>query len=524
MQFMAVVNTGDVDSTSGVYIGTHDRSGRIKGKFYVYFVFALMQTIGVGFEYSTLAYFMSDASPPRQSTHREKRSRLEKELPEVEKRNQSMARNFLKESATLSILQITMYAEDAGSEIPRGVTWRGPVQVTVGMRNFESFTCLRNLLSHYQSSLISGIIAGISATAGRPLWSEAASIYRDWATHEAPWTLTTLSERGNLPPWFRSNAMWLNTHWQCHDIFNVTGGEPAVVKDMVSDVASLFNLSSIALHWYEWQQGPDPAPSKRYKFDTHYPDYFPPRQPDLFREVIKSLREDFKVFTFPYINGRIFDINSDTYLSENGAQYCSQYVIEPKLLSTHSANIDNIAPYRETYGSNATFCVSSPFTSYWQGKITETTSELTNGWQVDGVYIDQIGAADPKPCYDPLHGHTLGGGTYWTDGYKQMLSGIHEAVKPRSNGYQPPIVTENNAEVYMDGLQGYLTLVALKMSLAQLPAKSPSHYRRLSPAFPFVYGGYYVGFGAEWFKTDFSDPDWFCGKLSAMFMTGTQMG
>lgn len=28
---------------------------------------------------------------------------------------------------------------------------------------------------------------------------------------------------------------------------------------------------------------------------------------------------------------------------------------------------------------------------------------------VDGVYVDQIGAASAVACFDPSHGHTLGG-------------------------------------------------------------------------------------------------------------------
>lgn len=31
-------------------------------------------------------------------------------------------------------------------------------------------------------------------------------------------------------------------------------------------------------------------------------------------------------------------------------------------------------------------------------------------YAVDGVYIDQIAAAGPAPCWDPTHNHTLGGG------------------------------------------------------------------------------------------------------------------
>lgn len=90
-----------------------------------------------------------------------------------------------------------------------------------------------------------------------------------------------------------------------------------------------------------------------------------------------------------------------------------------------------------------------------------------------------------------------------------------------------PMVTEDNAEPYMDSLHGYLTLVAFKSSLVVsngVPSSSSTGYRIISPAFPAIYGGYYVGFGAQWYQLDFDDHDWWCGKLAATFVTGTQMG
>ena len=33
-----------------------------------------------------------------------------------------------------------------------------------------------------------------------------------------------------------------------------------------------------------------------------------------------------------------------------------------------------------------------------------------------------IAAAGPAPCWDPSHGHALGGGSHWTSGYNRMLN------------------------------------------------------------------------------------------------------
>ena len=69
----------------------------------------------------------------------------------------------------------------------------------------------------------------------------------------------------------------------------------------------------------------------------------------------------------------------------------------------------------------------------------------------------------------------------------------------------------------MDMMQGFLSLVAFRYSLAQSTAGDLQSFKRLAPAYPAVYGGFYIAFGAEWFRSDFEDHDWFCGKLSAEF-------
>ncbi len=131
-----------------------------------------------------------------------------------------------------------------------------------------------------------------------------------------------------------------------------------VVLDRLVQIRALFN-TSMALHWYEWQQGPDPSPAARYRFDTHYPDYFPPRS-DFF-DAVNALQA-INVSVFPYINGRIFDSASQSYVRDNGAQYCTKKAAE-------RFGAKQLSLYVETYGSGASFNVADPTTDYWQQKI-----------------------------------------------------------------------------------------------------------------------------------------------------------
>ena len=95
-----------------------------------------------------------------------------------------------------------------------------------------------------------------------------------------------------------------------------------------------------------------------------------------------------------------------------------------------------------------------PHTKYWQDKISSTVGELVQKYKLAGVYIDQIAAAGPRACFDPTHDHTLGGGNYWVTGYAKMLKNVRKAA-----GNNAVILTESNAEPFMNGINVFLTLV-----------------------------------------------------------------
>ena len=129
-------------------------------------------------------------------------------------------------------------------------------------------------------------------------------------------------------------------------------------------------------------------------------------------------------------------------------------------------------------------------------QISGIVKELVQKYSVAGVYVDQIAAAAPTPDWTPSHGH-FGGGSWWYDGQVQMFNDIQ-------SGSPAPIVIESNAEPYLGGSQGYLTLQAFE---------PPTGGTRgvLTPAFPAVYGGLYYAFGAIFSSADFDGALYCCG-------------
>eukprot|EP00730_Choanoeca_flexa_P008612 TRINITY_DN12511_c1_g1_i10.p1 TRINITY_DN12511_c1_g1~~TRINITY_DN12511_c1_g1_i10.p1 ORF type:complete len:784 (+),score=125.20 TRINITY_DN12511_c1_g1_i10:1795-4146(+) len=345
----------------------------------------------------------------------------------------------------------------------------------------------------------------IGVTTQVPVWYEASQLYRKFVLSNTAWTRAgPISERSDMPDWHVNNSIWINSGWQCHDIFNDTEGDPHTVLDVTSKIRARFNRT-MSLHWYEWQQGPDPSPSARYKFDTHYPDYLPARGGDYFRTVVNQLQAD-GVNILPYINGRIFDIGSESYVRDDGGQYCC-------LEAAAKFGATELKYYNESYGSKAVFHPADPTTEYWQQALAKTVDALVNEYDVRGVYLDQLGAAQPSPDWSRGHGHPLGGGAYWRDGVVGILRAIRSMV-----GEEPPMVTESNAEAYMDVISGYLTLVAFD------PPFASGAPRVLVPAFPAIYGGYYVGFGDIFNAADLADQRPLSARIVAQFVYGTQMG
>ena len=97
--------------------------------------------------------------------------------------------------------------------------------------------------------------------------------------------------------------------------------------------------------------------------------------------------------------------------------------------------------------------------------------------------------AVPKLCFNPMHGHTLGGGTYWFDGYRRMLARAHATTF--ANGAF--LTTEGSAEPWMDNVDGYLVVTMRRSDDI--------------PFYPAVYSGYTTYFCSPQHELD-DDTSW----------------
>jgi hypothetical protein len=240
------------------------------------------------------------------------------------------------------------------------------------------------------------------------------------------------------------------------------GGTPASCVGTMKGFAQQLG-PPIGFHWYNWHQIP---------FDNDYPHYFPTHPG--FADGVRELQAA-GVMVMPYINGRLWDTR-DKGLED----FEFTKVARPAVSKNEKGE-----PYTEKYGSKESdgspvqLGVMCPTMQVWQTKQRDTVLRLMNECGVRGVYIDQIAAAAPTLCFDKSHGHPLGGGHWWTEGYWRLLDAIRQAMPP-----DRMLTTECNGEPYIRCFDGYLTW--------------HWQYDGQVAAFPAVYGGALQMFGRSY--------------------------
>ncbi len=295
-------------------------------------------------------------------------------------------------------------------------------------------------------------------------WWQAARIYRQWATQQA-WTRKGwIQDRKDIPLRFKEMGLWM-----------LLNGAPEKVKPTMMEADALCDVP-VGVHWYCWHQIP---------FDHTYPEYFPTKPG--FAGVTRFLTARNQL-VMPYINGRLWDRDIPSFATGiTGA--CKQPSMEP---------------YTEVYGSGRRLAPMCPVTALWQDKVNEVCRRLIHDCGVNGIYLDQIGAARPKLCFDPAHGHPLGGGRHWVDGYRVMLN----SLKREAAANDVALTTENTAEPYMDNIDGYLAWIQRNDNDV--------------PLLPAVYSGYTIYFTSPQDAKD--DLNAFAMAQGRDFLWGCQLG
>lgn len=310
-------------------------------------------------------------------------------------------------------------------------------------------------------------------------WYDAAQIYREFFLKNAVWKPETDDAgRKDSPDWMKHENHWWIVRMKDDEQY---------VDDVLAANADLEYDSPI--HLYDWFKIP---------YDNDYPHYFPAKE--AFHTGVKRLQEN-GVRVMPYINGRLWDTRDkgmeDFEWSEKAKPNCTKDRNGTPFIETYSS--------KEADGSSVRLSIMCPTTACWQEKVTDIVSKLLNEVGVNAVYIDQIAAAAPKMCEDRTHSHRAGGGTWWVEGYNNLLDHVNR-IRPEGSA----LTTECTADPFMKRMQGYLTWLWV--------------HNRQVPAFVAVYAGYVSMFGRNYRYMPYDDDEGQRINIAQSFTFGEQLG
>ena len=177
----------------------------------------------------------------------------------------------------------------------------------------------------------------------------------------------------------------------------------------------------------------------RQGFDQNYPEYYPDLElgtsMDLYNGC-KYIIDNGGIPTF-YINARIFDINSD-YFDTLGKRL--------------AIKLQDGSMINEQYGEYK-FTVSCPSNAEWQKYAEDTGYWMAKSYNAIGIYLDQLGSAEPYPCYDSSHTHDDIG--LFNNGYLKILNKLKEQLS--SINKKCFLMIENCGDIYGSYTWGNLT-------------------------------------------------------------------
>ncbi|MCC7496346.1 MAG: PmoA family protein [Bryobacterales bacterium] len=254
-------------------------------------------------------------------------------------------------------------------------------------------------------------------------WVQSALHYRQWALQQKWASAGPLSRRVDMPDAIKNIGLWMIDHW----LWQNRDGTVAQQNQPLIEAQKQMGVP-MGMHWYNWHHMP---------FDNEYPHYFPAKSG--FRERVKDLTSR-GLLIMPYINGSSADLSIPDW---------------PRF-GPH-AILDEAGGYRMSFYGEASgrLLAMCPSQEMWRQTIAGLVDRLVGEEGVNGVYVDQVSAMQADLCFAKNHGHPLGGGSYWTEGYRDEMRKVRNAARGKNRG--AVITSENTDEVFFDLVDANLT-------------------------------------------------------------------
>ncbi len=297
-------------------------------------------------------------------------------------------------------------------------------------------------------------------------WYDAAMLYRAFVTKHATWLPEGGIGRPDTPTRFHEIPFWIsdyipNTPAQRDNRpMNLSAGSDLYEPDYWyrAPIALRERLGMpLAYHVYNWHEIP---------FNIAYP-HFLPAKAEFVSHAAELQRADVSVV--PYINACAWEMHDEDagFLLDNfeSCGACGAAVREDGDFVVEEY------PQTTERGHKSRLAIMCGGWEGWHDRMVALASKMQKTLPIDGIYFDEIANMPAHPCYSRTHGHLPGGGSYWADGYNDMMRRIRDNKPERHFHF-----TECNGEPYMKYMDGFLTWMWVDADEV--------------PAFPAVYNGY----------------------------------
>ncbi len=281
-------------------------------------------------------------------------------------------------------------------------------------------------------------------------WLTAVERYRKWGVRQS-WSRGSRLATGATPAWLRETGIW---EWN--------RGHSNVVLEPAAALQRDAHLP-VSVFWHWWHHGP---------YDTSFPDYLPPRDGTAgFIDAVKKAHDE-GLHTIVYMNQRLWCINTPSWKNEGAEKWAVHERDGTLRLETY--NVFDPQPC-------ATMDIATPF---WRNKYAGIADTVIEQYGIDGIYMDQ--AVLSLVDWSADHGHPVGGGNYWMNGFRELASDLRKIRSPRPTGF----AGEGGGEGWMPYLDAFLTL-----QVSRERYSDPASGWEVIPMFQAAYHPYALTYG-----------------------------
>lgn len=282
-------------------------------------------------------------------------------------------------------------------------------------------------------------------------WIDAGQLYGQWGRKQK-WCSESRLKKGLVPEWVLNTALW---EWNRGYSSNVLPEAVALQKTLGLPV-------SVFWHWWH-----------NCSYDTGFPDYLPPREGrESFIEAVAEARKE-GIHCINYMNSYKWGDSDPSWTEKRADLWCIRQ--------------DNGKPISKVYNifTGKSLTCMCPSTEFWRKTYIDMCDTLVNVYGTGGVYMDQCCQA--KACYNPTHGHPVGGGNSFVEGHLQMIDEIREALS--SHPYDVPALGGEYASEY------WMRHMDIGLPLQAGDERMGGQTYEIIPFYPSVYHEYQVCFG-----------------------------